>query len=84
MNICLCEYPNKFYANIQIPRLYKAFRSGSIDIVAGTTNGIESNHKVFKARYLHKKSTYNLFSMLQILIKYFFPSRYISKCNGSV
>lgn len=57
-------------------RWSKAFRSGEVNIVAGTTNGIESQHKIFKTSYLHRKTTFGLYHMLLVLINEFFPSRY--------
>ena len=47
----------------------KTFRSGEIAIVAGMTNGVEAQHKIFKSRYLHRKTNYSLYSMLEILSK---------------
>lgn len=59
-----------------IQRWAQAYRTGCMEIVAGTNNGIESHHKIFKKSYLNAITTYNLTSMLQILVNDFLPARY--------
>ncbi|XP_053403254.1 uncharacterized protein LOC128558345 [Mercenaria mercenaria] len=46
------------------------------EIVASTNNGIESHHRMLKKSYMHGKTTFNLTSMLKILVNEFFPARY--------